>query len=106
MSYEPAPQYCITDKRRYSQTFPAILQVMHERHYLRHQKTKQSVHINEILAVRYVQTPFKSKHSYCLPHSVALSLCPDPVFILNLKTAADARGSQVGYRGYDRGPGM
>lgn len=57
MSYEPAPQYCITDKRRYSQTCPAILQVMHERHYLRHQKTKQSVHINEILAVRYVQTP-------------------------------------------------
>lgn len=76
---------------------------MHERHYLRHQKTKQSVHINEVLAVRYMQTrPFDL---LCLPHSVALSLCPDPVFILNLKTAADARGSQVGYRGHDRGPG-
>lgn len=52
-----SPEGSRTGKRRYSQTFPAILQVMHERHYLRHQKTKQSVHINEILAVRYVQTP-------------------------------------------------
>lgn len=107
-----SPEGSRAGKRRYSQTFPAILQVMHERHYLRHQKTKQSVHINEILAVRYVQTPpFDLLHllkvnSYCLPHSVALSLCPDPVFILNRKTAADAKGSQVGYRGHDRGRGM